>query len=157
MVIVRAARTEDVEPAVAVLVRLPDHFTPDTHDEVRAAWPAGQAWVAWEGDEVVGFVLVDRRHPAAAEITFAAVMPERHGTGIGTALVDAALDALEADGVRLVEVKTLDATAGYEPYVATRAFWEHGGFHQVDRIDPLPGWHPGNPAAIYVAALTATR
>jgi hypothetical protein len=28
---------------------------------------------------------------------------------------------------------------------------------QVDTIDPLPGWPPGNPAAIYVAAVRPTR
>jgi len=28
---------------------------------------------------------------------------------------------------------------------------------QVDTIDPLPGWQPGNPSAIYVAALGPTR
>ena len=55
----------------------------------------------------------------------------------------------------LVEVKTLDVSAGYEPYVSTRAFWERRGFRQIDCIDPLPGWQPGNPSAIYVAALVA--
>jgi hypothetical protein len=59
--------------------------------------------------------------------------------------------------VVVVEVKTLDASAGYEPYVATRAFWERRGFVRIDCIDPLPGWQPGNPAAIYVAALAPTR
>jgi hypothetical protein len=56
----------------------------------------------------------------------------------------------------VVEVKTLDRSAGNEPYQATRAFWEGRGFVQVDTIDPLPGWPPGNPAAIYVAALRPT-
>jgi GNAT superfamily N-acetyltransferase len=106
---------------------------------------------------VIGFVLVERRYPAAAELTFAAVVPDRQGAGTGTALVDAALAQLAAAGVSVVEVKTLDASAGYEPYVATRAFWERRGFRQIDCIDPLPGWQPGNPSAIYVAALTATR
>jgi hypothetical protein len=50
------------------------------------------------------------------------------------------LDDLASDDVALVEVKTLEASAGYEPYVATRAFWERHGFVQIDRIDPLPGW-----------------
>jgi hypothetical protein len=59
--------------------------------------------------------------------------------------------------VTMVEVKTLDASSGYEPYVATRAFWEARGFVQVDRIDPLPGWNPGNPCAIYVRAIAVTR
>ena len=31
------------------------------------------------------------------------------------------------------------------------------GFVHIDTIDPLPGWEPGNPAAIYVAALRPTR
>jgi hypothetical protein len=57
----------------------------------------------------------------------------------------------------VVEAKTLDASADYPPYEATRAFWEHRGFVHIDTIDPLPGWEPGNPAAIYVAALRPTR
>jgi hypothetical protein len=56
-----------------------------------------------------------------------------------------------------VEAKTLDRSSGYRPYEATRAFWERNGFVHVDTIDPLPGWKPGNPAAIYVAALRPTR
>jgi hypothetical protein len=28
---------------------------------------------------------------------------------------------------------------------------------QIDRIDPMPGWQPGNPCALYVAALGTTR
>ena len=66
-----------------------------------------------------------------------------------------ALADLGSRGIVLVEVKTLDVSAGYEPYVSTRAFWERRGFRQIDCIDPLPGWQPGNPSAIYVAALVA--
>jgi hypothetical protein len=47
--------------------------------------------------------------------------------------------------------------SGYRPYEATWAFWERNGFVHIDTIDPLPGWEPGNPAAIYVAALCPTR
>jgi GNAT superfamily N-acetyltransferase len=154
MTSVRTASSTDVEHCVAVLARLPDYFTPTTHDEVRRSFVEHGAWVATVGDEVVGFVLVERRYPATAEITFAAVVPEMQGGGVGTQLVDSALAALADDGVAVVEVETLDASAGYEPYVATRGFWEHRGFRQIDCIDPLPGWQPGNPSAIYVAALT---
>jgi ribosomal protein S18 acetylase RimI-like enzyme len=146
---------------VGVLARLPEYFTPNTHDEVRRDLPGQPAWVAIDGDGegggVVGFVLVRRRYPTTAEITYAAVVPDHRRSGIGTALVDTAVAALAADGAVVVEVKTLDASAGYEPYVATRAFWERCGFHQIDCIDPLPGWQPGNPAALYVAALSPTR
>lgn len=68
----------------------------------------------------VGCVLVERRYLATAEITFAAVVPEMQGGGVGTQLADSALAALAEDGVAVVEVKTLDASARYEPYVATR-------------------------------------
>ena len=56
-----------------------------------------------------------------------------------------------------MEAKTLDRSCGYRPYESTRAFWERNGFIHIDTIDPLPGWRPGNPAAIYIAALRPTR
>lgn len=155
---VRPARPTDRDGCVAVLGQLPDYFTPDTHDQLRRGFEAAEAWVAVDaGDGVVGFVVVERRFEATAEITFAAVRRDHHGRGLGTALVDRALGALARDGVAVVEVKTLDASAGYPPYEATRAFWARRGFRQIDRIDPLPGWPPGNPAALYAAALAPTR
>jgi ribosomal protein S18 acetylase RimI-like enzyme len=150
---IRDARTGDVEACVAVLVALPDYFTPSTHDEVRREFPGGAAWVAEDDGEIVGFVLVEQRYPTTAEIVFAAVRRERHRRGIGSRLVETCLAALDARDVQYVEVKTLDARAGYEPYVATRAFWERHGFVQIDCIDPLPGWDAGNPAAVYVRGL----
>jgi GNAT superfamily N-acetyltransferase len=79
------------------------------------------------------------------------------GRGHGTTLLGHVLDRLASAGISVVEVKTLDRSSGYLPYEATRAFWERNGFIHVDTIDPLPGWEPGNPAAIYVAALHPTR
>ncbi len=51
----------------------------------------------------------------------------------------------------------MTAPLGTGPYQATQAFWERKGFVQIDTIDPLPGWQPGNPAAVYVAAIRLTR
>ena len=153
---VRPARDEDLEACVAVLSQLPGYFTPDTYDELRNQFSAPNAWVAEDDNRIVGFVAAERRYEQTAEIAFAAVLADLQGTGIGSALVDEALHALGEKGVKVVEVKTLDASAAYEPYEATRAFWESRGFHQVDCIDPLPGWQPGNPAAIYVVALAPT-
>jgi GNAT superfamily N-acetyltransferase len=137
-----------------VVRSLPDFFTPDVVDSVAEELVGDRAWV-W-GDEagrVTGFVIVQRRFPKAAEITWAAVLPAQQRHGVGRALVLAALDWARGAGVEVVEVKTLDESSGYEPYVATRAFWATFGFVQVDLIDPLPGWQPGNPSAIYVLPL----
>lgn len=154
---VRAATADDVAGCQAVVRGLPDWFTPDVPDTVAADMGHHESWVVVAGGEVVGFAVVDRRSARAAEILWAAVADRRRGWGLGTRLVEHVLAELAAGGVRLVEVRTLDASAGYAPYEATRGFWEARGFVQVDRVDPYPGWQPGNPCAIYVAALALTR
>ena len=154
---VRAATAEDVAGCQEVVRGLPDFFTPDVPDKVRADMAHHVWWVVAEGDEVAGFAVVDRRAPRAVELLWAAVADRRRGWGLGTRLVEQVLAELAAGSVRLVEVKTLDASAGYAPDEATRGFWEARGFVQVDSIDPYPGWQPGNPCAVYVAALAPTR
>jgi len=155
---IRAGGREDVAACVRVLAELPDFFTPDTHDALAAEMQTGHTWVAESDDGgVCGFVHATRRYPASAEITFAAVLPDCRRRGVGRALVAEALSELRRDGVVVVEVKTLDASSHHAPYAATRAFWENQGFVQIDMIDPLPGWQPGNPSAIYVAALGVSR
>ena len=156
MATVRPAVLDDAEGCVEVLRQLPGYFTPETHADARVAIGRHRAWIATEANCVVGFLVAERRFPRSAEITFAAVSPEHRGHGVGTALVVQALGELAGEGVAIVEVKTLDSSSGYEPYAATRAFWERRGFVQIDCIDPIPGWQPGNPSAIYVAALTPT-
>ncbi|GAB3418821.1 GNAT family N-acetyltransferase [Flindersiella endophytica] len=154
---VRRAEPADIPACVGIVRALPDYFTDDVPAKVEADLRTHAAWVAVRDDTVIGFAVVERRSRQAAEILWLAVAPDAHRTGVATGVVDRALGELANDGLRVVEVKTLDGSAGYAPYDATRAFWEHSGFVQVDTIDPLPGWQPGNPAAIYVAALAPTR
>ena len=102
-------------------------------------------------------MIAARKSSGGAEILWIAVDAARRGRGYGTRLLGRVLDHLGADGISVVEAKTLDRSSGYRPYEATRGFWERNGFVHVDTIDPLPGWEPGNPAAIYVAAIRPTR
>jgi GNAT superfamily N-acetyltransferase len=155
---VRVAGTTDIESCVELLRLLPDYFTPETYAELRSsmASPRSIAMVGEIEGTVVAFVLAVIRYEQSAEITHAAVRPDRRNHGVGTAVLGASLAAQLARGVAIVQVKTLDASSGYAPYDATRAFWEARGFVQIDCIDPLPGWDPGNPSAIYVKALRPT-
>lgn len=137
-----------------MLAALPGYFTPDTHDDLRQRFSTCEAWVAARGKQIVGCVLLQPRYSRSAEIRYAAVRPEEQRSGIGRRLVTGLLDATDHP---VIEVKTLDESSNYEPYVGTRAFWEAMGFVQIDCIDPLPGWRPGNPSAIYVCALRTTR
>jgi GNAT superfamily N-acetyltransferase len=154
---VRPAVPGDIPACVVVVRSLPEWFTPDVADEVARDATKHQTWVVTEAHGLLGFAIVVRRSIEAAEILHAAVHADRRGAGVGTQLVEQVLAELAHDGVALVEVKTLDASADYLPYVATRTFWERRGFVQVDSIDPLPGWQAGNPAAVYIAALRTTR
>ena len=63
-----------------------------------------------------------------------ATRPELRGHGLGGRLLQHVLHALRDQGVRMVETKTLDASAEYAPDEATRAFWERSGVVHVDTI-----------------------
>ena len=152
-IVIRRAIESDAELCVRVLAQLPTYFAEPTHPEVRDAIGRVPSWVALDGIELVGFLIAPRRFARGAEITFAAVASKSQGKGIGSKLVQHALAHHQAEEASVVLVKTLDESSGYEPYIATRTFWEGHGFLQVDRIDPLPGWEAGNPSALYVRAI----
>jgi len=153
VVTVREAQGEDLEASIEIVGLLPDYFTPDVPDKLRSDWVHCRSWVAEDQGTVVGLCVVERKTPAVAEILWAAVHPARRAQGIGTQLVEAVISMLADGGVVLLEVKTQDLSAGYAPYEATNAFWQHRGFLQIDTIDPFPGWGPGNPCALYVQSL----
>ena len=157
MIAVRRFAAEDAPAAIAIIRGLPDYFTDDVPAKAERDAASHQAWVLTDSGAVAGFAVVARKSPSGAEILWIAVDGARRGRGHGTMLLSHVLDHLAAAGISVVEAKTLDRSSGYRPYEATRAFWERNGFIYIDTIDPLPGWPPGNPAAIYVAALRPTR
>jgi ribosomal protein S18 acetylase RimI-like enzyme len=81
--------------------------------------------VAETGDGLVGFVghLLQRaeRH---GEIDIIAVRPDARGRGVGRALLEHAIAALKADGVRVVSL----GTGGDDFHAPARAFYEAAGF-----------------------------
>jgi GNAT superfamily N-acetyltransferase len=154
---VRNANADDASACAGIVAGLPDFFTADVADKVCRDLAAQDSWVIAEAASVAGYAVVERRGSAAAEILWAAVSAMRRNHGIGTALIEHVLDELRDGGTQVVEVKTLDPTAGYPPYAATYAFWRARGFVHVDTIDPLPGWEPGNPCAVLIAALASSR
>jgi GNAT superfamily N-acetyltransferase len=155
--VVRLFQPHDLPAIKGIIERLDAYFTPDVPEKIGLDVSSQYTWVLVEGDQVLGVSVVEKRSAEAAEILWMAVEPSWRGRGVGTQLLSYVIEALTAEGVSVVEVKTLDGSSDYEPYVATRAFWRSRGFVQIDRVDPLPGWQPGNPCAICVAALRATR
>jgi ribosomal protein S18 acetylase RimI-like enzyme len=106
----------------------------------RLAAPGAQEWtfVAERDGAVVGFCSVaaptrDRRAAdATAEITALYVDPDHWRSGAGTALLDAARDALRADGWARVTLWVLEDNA------SGRAFYERCGFVADGARQELP-------------------
>jgi GNAT superfamily N-acetyltransferase len=153
---VRAGGADDTGACREIVAALPEFFTPDTVETIGNDLVAHDSWVVTDGTSIGGFAVVKRRGTSAAEILWAAVTPTLRHRGVGTTLIGHVLDELRAAGTIVVEVKTLDPSADYPPYIATYNFWTRRGFIHIDTIDPLPGWEPGNPSAILVAPLAAT-
>jgi ribosomal protein S18 acetylase RimI-like enzyme len=154
---VRRLAAGETPALAAVVCGLPEYFTADVAGKVEHDAASYDTWVIADDGTIAGFVIAARKSPGGAEILWMAVDAPRRGRGHGTGLLNNVMDDLAAAGVCVVTVKTLDSSVGYAPYEATRAFYERNGFVYVDTIDPLPGWPPGNPAAIYAAAIRSTR
>jgi len=119
------------------------------------AWPSGtRAAELTPGSDrqPAGVLLAERHFPAAAEIHLLAVQPDLHHRGAGRALVDALERDLLAEGVRLLQVKTLGPSQADAGYQRTRQFYRAMGFEPLEEITGL--W-PGNPCLIMVKPLTS--
>jgi ribosomal protein S18 acetylase RimI-like enzyme len=149
----RGAGPRDFKRCIAIVEGLPDSFTPTGVEELRHDLRIDNVRVAEGHSGVIGFVVCRRKTASIIEITWLAVDRDSRGNGAGSALINEALDEARRDGARLIEVKTLAASAESEEYAATRRFYEKRGFEQLETIDPYPGWDPGNPCAIYVRVL----
>ena len=139
-----------------LLALLPDWFGIESSvEEYVAAADELPAYLAWPaaggGSHPVGIMLVARHFPETAEIHLLAVEPDLHRSGVGRALVSALERDLIADGVRLLEVKTLGPSHPDTGYALTRRFYQAMGFLPVEEIADL--W-PDNPCLVMVKVLT---
>lgn len=109
----------------------------------------GEGPGAGEGP-VIGLTLVDRHFPHVAELHLMVVHRERHGYGVGTAMVEAIAEDGRRRGVRLLQVKTLGASHPDAGYALTRRFYESVGFLPLEETDL---WGPDNPCLFMVRPL----
>jgi GNAT superfamily N-acetyltransferase len=86
-----------------------------------------------------------------AEVYWTGVDPSCHRSGIGRALIDAAVDVARKRGVRYLFVLSLHPDAADESYQKTRRFYESVGFaHVLDEHFPED---PDCPLAYYLKPL----
>ena len=121
------------------------------NEEYRRVSDRCPTLVASDGDRAIGFVTVVEHSPHAAELHVMAVRPELHRSGIGRMLVRVAEERLRSKGVEYLQVKTLSASAGDEPYLGTLAFYTGVGFRVLEEMPLL--WDAESPAVVLVKRL----
>lgn len=141
---IRALTLADAERCDAIIASLPYFFgdptgVRDCADAVRTQ----RGFVAVLDATVAGFLTLQQHEPGSAEITWMAVHTDERRRGIGGMLIDAAVRAAVADGLRMLFVLTAGATD--EPdrpgdnYTGTRRFYRTNGFVPLKELTP-EGW-----------------
>ena len=98
-----------------------------------------------------GLLLFKYHSPSSAEVYWTGVDPTCHRSGIGRALMEAAVGGARARGVRYLFVATLPPADPYEPYQRSRRFYEAMGFVYV--LQEQFSADPENPMAYYLKQL----
>ena len=142
--------------AEAVLRTLPDWFGIEeaTRDYIEKSRQM-PLFALFSGEKALGFGAIKQHFEKSAEIYVMGLRPEYHGMGLGRQLMDAMKEYGRACGIRYLQVKTLDASAGYPQYDRTRAFYLSQGFQPLECIPEL--WDPGNPCLIMIQNIDLRR
>ena len=139
---------EDPEEKAAVTRKimraLPAWFSPPEDIEKKAETHKNfPFFVSYDGGEAVGFITLKIHNAFTADIYVIGVLEEYHRRGLGRRLVLAAEQYCIKNGYIYLTVKTLDASAVYEPYEKTRAFYRAMGFIPLEVFPTL--WDADNP------------
>jgi GNAT superfamily N-acetyltransferase len=144
-VLVRRARPGDAAQVLALVQQL--GYEPDDrrYDEIFAQvvrHPESAVFVATEGLRVIGYLSLSHRPQIRLGATVAIideliVDEKRRGDGVGSALLQSALQHARAINCKRVEVHTARSRESYR-----RHFYISHGFQEIDsailRLDPLP-------------------
>ncbi len=108
---------------------------------------------AFDADDLVGYACWGPTPGTTGtyDLYWIAVDRSRQGQGVGTQLVSAVEQRLQADGARLLVVET----SSRDDYSPTRRFYER---RQYTRAATIPGYYaPGDDLVIYTKDVTAWR
>jgi GNAT superfamily N-acetyltransferase len=142
----------DAAACRSVLAGLGDWFgVPTTVEAYLADLERLPTWVAVLDGSVVGFVSVTRSAPRTFEVHVLAVAAERHGQGVGHALMRQAERWAATLGARFMQVKTLGPSHADPHYAKTRAFYLRLGYEPLLETDRF--WGEGNPTLLLVKAI----
>ena len=104
--------------------------------------------LAKDDNDVVGFLIINRHFPESVEIHCRGILPQYHRKGIGRLLITELENYLKAEGVKILQVKTVSADRDCRAYSNTRAFYKRVGFTPLEVFPNL--WNKENPCLLLV-------
>lgn len=151
---IRQVECPEVKAAIAeqVLQALPDWFgLPKSTREYIEQARSLPFYAAFVGGQAIGFATRKDTSAMAAEVHCMGVLPRCHRRGIGQALMALLEQGCKTDGLRLLQVKTVDQGHYPETYDKTIAFYEKMGFIRLEVFPEM--WDPWNPCLVLVKPL----
>ncbi|MDI9513469.1 MAG: GNAT family N-acetyltransferase [Clostridiaceae bacterium] len=143
---IREIHDKDLKTSITleIMHALPDWFSPpediDRKSVIHRDMPF---FAAFDGDKAIGFIALKIHNKYTMDMFNLGVLQEYHRQGVGHAMLEAVEDYGRKNGFKFITVKTLDASAQYEPYERTRAFYFKNGFYPLE-VFPL-FWNEENP------------
>jgi ribosomal protein S18 acetylase RimI-like enzyme len=135
-----------------VLRSLPEWFgLEDANQHYLESIDKMPTFLAFDEDQVVGFLTVLQHYPTAAEVYVTGVSRAYHRSGVGRAMLKSAENYLRGLGVQYLQVKTLSDSHPDKGYAKTRTFYCAVGFHPLEEFKTL--WGEENPCLLFVKQL----
>ena len=154
MIDIRQIECPDEKTAItlAVMHSLPKWFNPPEDIDRKAVTHREMPFfAAFDGGKAVGFLALKIHNEYTGDIYIIGVLEEYHRHGIGARLLAKTEEYLRERNYRYLTVKTLDASADYEPYERARQFYYKQGFVPLE-VFPLH-WDEKNPCLFLVKGL----
>ncbi|MDR2686213.1 MAG: GNAT family N-acetyltransferase [Oscillospiraceae bacterium] len=137
---------------LAVMHSLPQWFSPPEDIDRKAVLHRDfPFFAAYDGGKAVGFLALKPHNEYTGDVHSIGVLEGYHRQGVGAKLLSMAEEYLRERGYRYLTVKTLDASAGYEPYERTRKFYAKQGFVPLEVFTHY--WDEDNPCLFLVKGL----
>ena len=144
---------EKTRVTLDIMNALPEWFSPPEDIVNKSVIHRKYPFIAaYDDDTAVGFAMLKIHNIYTADIYNLGVLKEYHRMGIGHQLIMACVQYCVKNDYKFLTVKTLDESAVYEPYNATRVFYKKEGFYPLEVFTTF--WDEENPCLFMIKVIS---
>ncbi|AHB41114.1 hypothetical protein P148_SR1C00001G0307 [candidate division SR1 bacterium RAAC1_SR1_1] len=125
-------QSKDKTIIIDIMQILSDYFSPETIEFAEEKILTLTGFVAKDKDIIVGFITFENISKSKAKIYWMGVLPSYRHQGIGSVLMKQTEALLSEQGIKKIELLTLDEHPDYPGYLFTRNFYKKHGFEIKD-------------------------